>query len=477
MLFALLLLNFAPMILWLIGIVLIGGLGAAGKWVGAIRSLVTMIGVWLGVFLGYSQAPKLWEIIAKQQYANPLTIWVGPIAAIFGVTLLVFGIIGVVAHMQVMVFFAKNRPDDKRVAFERMNSFTGIAAGAFTGASLFLVYCLATLQLGYWAVQFQNDGENSPLVKVFAPSYKWLEGSGLLKVARGLDPLPEEYYQIADVAGLLYNNPSAGRRLGQHPETMVLAETANYQSIANSSSFKSTFGGKPHIDDILTHDASYGAFSALDMPTTLTSEMYDWEDIYAYLKDGVSPKYSDDQIKGRWEVSILETVVAASKKVDPTDENAVVKLKFLQKAMGLLILDLQLLANADERIQIKGSIEGGAKDLKGLITGRPSPQLVRKVMKQIISGAKAAPKPKAPSPEEFSEDPMGDPSMEMGGAEPAPASVGGGGGSMLEDGALLGSGPRYTANWSDGMQGIVNVNGDKVTVEYGGGLIVFERIQ
>jgi len=355
-----------------------------------------------------------------------------------------------------------------------MNSGTGITLGVLYGATLFVTFCLATLQLGYWGIQLRNGGDNSPLVKVFGKSYEWLQGSGLVKTVRGLDPLPIYYYNVADCVGLLYQNPSASRRLEQHPESMILAEMPQFQSIAKNDSFKNTFRGKPNIDELLKHDASYNAFIDRNLPNTLST--VDWVDVYGFLATGKSEKWGNHSLMGRWEVSILDTVVAASKKVNPSDENAVVKLKFLQKAMGLMVSDLELLVNANDEVHLKGSIESAA-DLKGLVSGRPSRQLITKVLKRIQSGAKAAqPKPQAPQENEFGEVMMDDPDA-VGGEAPAGGGGGASGGNMLESGELHGSSSPFTANWSDGTQGRMTVEGNLVRVEYGGGVIVFERVE
>ena len=53
-----------------------------------------------------------------------------------------------------------------------------------------------------------------------------LQNSGFAKVARAIDPMPQVWYDSADLAGLIYNNPLSEARLARYPAFLGLAERA-----------------------------------------------------------------------------------------------------------------------------------------------------------------------------------------------------------------------------------------------------------
>ena len=83
------------MFFWLLGILLIGGLGAAGRAVGALRYALVLLGLWISHFVAFGFAGKMTDYLLNKEskLENPLYAWILPPIIIYAISAIVFIII------------------------------------------------------------------------------------------------------------------------------------------------------------------------------------------------------------------------------------------------------------------------------------------------------------------------------------------------------------------------------------------------
>ena len=80
-----------------------------------------------------------------------------------------------------------------------------------------------------------------------------LGATGLAGAARSLVPLPDMYYQLADLAGLLRQNPQLKDRLENYPAFLSLAERDDFKQLGQDSDFQSAWESSAPIAQFLSN--------------------------------------------------------------------------------------------------------------------------------------------------------------------------------------------------------------------------------
>lgn len=363
------------MFFWLIGILLMGGLGAAGRAVGALRYAIVLLGLWISHFVAFGFAGKLTDYLLNRssKLANPLYSWVLPPILLYAISAIIFIIIAQVVYSKVLVYYKYKVLDERRVAWERMDRGLGISMGVAVGATLLIELGILIYSVGYWTTQTEASSpeENPAIVKIVNPLKNGLRSSGLEPLVASLDPNPDLFYDIADVVGLVYNNPRVKTRLTTYPGTLTMSEAAIYKEIADDTGIQEAIDGQsnfatlissPKLAAIIYSPSERGGLFALD-----------WKDLKAYLETGDSPKYKGEKILGRWGFSRTGTVVKVGELLRPgagTDEQKMNALGQIRKQLPIIAPSLQFLAGGNHTVMLKGRITG-IDDLKSLVEGRP----------------------------------------------------------------------------------------------------------
>lgn len=363
------------MFFWLIGILLMGGLGAAGRAVGALRYAIVLLGLWISHFIAIGFAGKMTNFLLNKEgkLANPLFSWVLPPIVIYAVSAIVFIIVAQVVYSKVLVYYKYKVLDERRVAWERMERGLGIGMGVAVGATLLIELGILIYSVGYWTIQTEASSpeENPAIVKIVNPLKNGLRGSGLEPLVASLDPNPDLFYDIADVVGIVYNNPRVKPRLTTYPGTLTMSESATYKEIAADTGIQDAIDAQNNFAMLIS---SPKLAAVIYSPTEREALLaLDWKDLKAYLETGDSPKYKDEKILGRWGISRTGTVVKLGdqlKNAPGTDEQKMNALGQISKQLPIIAPSLQFLAGGNHTVMLKGRITG-IDDLKSLIEGRP----------------------------------------------------------------------------------------------------------
>jgi len=237
---------------------------------------------------------------------------------------------------------------------------------------------------GYWTVQLTSSTaeNNGTMVKIFTPLKKALHGSGLEKMVLSQDPCPDMFYDMADVAGIVFNNPSVTGRLAVYPGTLTIAEMDAFKAVSETSQLVDAFTGKGNIEmALMTESVANGIFYNPAMRETLFG--IDWADLKVFLETGSSPKYEGEKILGKRRLYVTQTRVNVKDQYADDDENAIPKLARIRQQFPFVVKELQLLAGGDKTVMLKGRITtvGG---LRSLVEGKPLTAQPKKIPEEPV---------------------------------------------------------------------------------------------
>jgi hypothetical protein len=310
------------MTIWIIAAVLIGGIGALGRQIGAIRMGISLI----GAIVAYVATLFLTGIVADQLPSvgmrNPIYIWLMAPALVFFGVFLAINAMAQGAYIKVKVFFDYRAKEDARIRFARLDTNVGLACGLAAGVVHLLIVMVPIYMVGYVTLQLDSPNGNPFYVNLISKARADMDGSGFDKIAAAMSPETDDIFLFADTAGLIYNNKSVQDFLREYPLFYSMAE--------NESIFKAFVGNQEEVNpyDEVDEDApppydtlvrNQGSIKAIiDHPTTMDlitnpdfmdriNEL-DYADLMTFLNTGHSPVYAEEKFVGKWKIDTARTV-------------------------------------------------------------------------------------------------------------------------------------------------------------------------
>ena len=314
------------MLIWLIVILVLGVLGITGYYKGAIRSLVSLVGLFLAMFLSLPLSPGLRPLLPKVGLTNPIWTWLLPPAVVFLLFVLVFAGVGFFLHYKLVLYFKYRTDDYVRLAWERLNRRLGLCVGLVGGAIYIVVVGLVIYIFGYPAVQVTSD--DSPAAMRFLSKARMeLHEAGLDRTLAAIDPMPEYYYLASDVLGLVYNNHPVWERAATYPAFLSLGDRPELQDIATDVELQGMLQTKAPVMTIVNHPKIRTVINNAEIMQELRQT--DLKDLYQYLKTGKSAKYDEVKILGRWRLDTAATLTLERKKNPDISPAEMKKLRML----------------------------------------------------------------------------------------------------------------------------------------------------
>ena len=292
------------MTIWILGVVLIAGLAALGRQIGSIRMGISLIGAIVAyvatIFLAPLLAPHLESVGVK----NPVTAWwLGPLVVYLLVFLFMNGIAQGV-YMKVKVFFDYRAKEDARIRFERMDTNVGLGLGIANGCVLLCIVSVPIYVAGYITTQFSSE-EDPFIYNIVSKARKDLTSTGMDKIASALAPKTDELFLMADTAALIYHNPSVQEFLKDYPEFYTWYESETFMARLDGD-FGTMVTGKGGLGNILAHETALELMGDFDFMSKIQG--LDYADLQEFIRTGVSPKYQDDPLVGKWRIDIARSV-------------------------------------------------------------------------------------------------------------------------------------------------------------------------
>lgn len=336
------------MLIWVVAVVLVGGFGLLGHQAGAIRWGIGFIGALLGLALTGVAGGPVGAGLAMMGVKDAVDLAVLPGVIVFTLLTLVFLGIGVAAHRPVDLHFKYRSDEPTRAAFERMNQAIGLFVGLISGICVFFSVGNFAYRQGYLITQVTSDSGEATAVRYIAQLRAEMETTGFARTFAAMDNQPAKYYEVSDILGILHANPLVQGRAENYPPFLALGSQAEFSEIGSDAEFLKMIQGKPALAAVLNHPKAQAVLYSPTLRETFSK--VDLKDFRKYLETGVSPRYEDEKILGRWRMD-AGTVFTQLKRdrlnLNPAEMRAV------RAALGPVLSSATLVAYTDGRFSIK----------------------------------------------------------------------------------------------------------------------------
>ena len=300
------------MTIWILAVLVFAFLAWMGYLKGAIRVTVMLVGLIVAAILALPLAHWVKPLFPMMGVVNPYLLWILPPITVFILVQLIFAGIAFLVHRQVALYYKYKTDDVHRIRWERLNNRLGICVGLGAGCVYLVLFGLLIYIAGYLTVQVTAE-ENAPTtLKLLNTARTDLQTTGLDKMVAKFDPTPPSFYEAADVVGLVYRNPLLQSRLSGYPALLPMEERTEFQELAGDKEFIELFQRQEPITRVLNHPR----VQALAKNSDIVQEIarLDLRDLRQYLETGISPKFEEEKILGRWHLD-LNATLADLKKV------------------------------------------------------------------------------------------------------------------------------------------------------------------
>ena len=293
------------MMFWLLVLVLLASLAGIGYRQGAIRVAFSFLGILMGALLAGPLGKLVKPLLVALGVSNPIMAWVLAPLLVFVLISVIAKVAAFTVHQKVDVHFKYHAGDLRLALWERLNHRLGLCLGLVNGALYIILISFVIFTFGYWTVQVASADKDPRLVRILNRLAQDLQSTGFARVARAVSPLPQLWYDTADLAGLIYINPLIEARLARYPAFLGLAERPEFQDMASDSQFSEMLLRPAPIMEVLDQPKAQAITQNPEMLKLIwTTVVPDLKDLPIYLQTGKSPKYGQQKILGRWNFNV-----------------------------------------------------------------------------------------------------------------------------------------------------------------------------
>ncbi len=348
------------MTIWILALVLLASSIALGHKLGAINASFTFVGI---VFAGLLAAPLgglSKHLLAHAGIHNETMAWaIAPIVTFF-LVLALFKAAGFFVNRKVAVYY-KYQTDDLRLAlWQRLNTRLGACVGTLNGTAYLVLVSFVIYNFSYWTVQVAPSENETRTTRFINHLGQDLESTGLDKAAHSLVAMPDNFYKVADLAGLIVQNSykkdgSPNQefvgRLANYPAFISLTERDDLQQLTQNSDFASAWNSHAPMGQLLNEPQVKTLLQNNDLLNAVwTTVQTNLDDLTVYLKTGKSPKYDEEKILGRWDFNV-STTIAMMRQARPNISAS--EMKVIRAMWSQGFADTTFVAGADGQAFLK----------------------------------------------------------------------------------------------------------------------------
>lgn len=339
------------MIIWFLALVLFASLAGLGLTLGAVRVAFSFIGLLVGALLAGPLGHVMNPLLGLFGVKNPVYLWLlGPVV-VFIVILILFKVAGAVVHRKIDVYYKYKAGDLKMGLWNRLNRRLGLCLGLANAALYLILISLAVYVLSYVTTQMVTGDDAPAMVKFLNAAGKDVQGSGMAKITAAIDPTPETFYQTADIVGLIYHNDLLESRLSRYPAFLSLGERPEFQDIANDKAFTELRQRQPPISEILNQPKAQNIINNPDLLKEIWGIVVpNLADLQHFLTTGLSAKYDDEKILGRWDMNV-NAALGLLKRTKPNISP--IEMKQVKRMISAIFAKTTLTAAPDKQIFLK----------------------------------------------------------------------------------------------------------------------------
>ncbi len=361
------------MTIWLLAVLLLACLAAAGYRQGAIRAGISFFGIILAALFAGLLGKLVTPLLKMLGVINPILLWALPPFVAFVIVLALIKIGALLVHQKVDVYYKYKAGDLRLKLWERLNARLGACVGLLNGVVYLVLIAMVIHGFSYWTVQMASGDTDPRGMRLLNQLGRDLQSTGMARVAKTVDPMNDAFYDTADVAGYLYQNPLREARLLRYPGFLSLGERPEFQTLGQDTEFSGLRLKQTPLREVLHHPTAKAVFDNPELLRTVwTTLQPDLKDLGNFLSNGVSAKYDGERILGRWTFDANASVQAYRRTRPNAPGSEAAK---LQSWMNEKFPKSSIVAAPDRMLVLKGfpviklqpgqPFSGEAKNLKG----------------------------------------------------------------------------------------------------------------
>jgi len=339
------------MSIWILAIVLMAAVALAGWRQGAIRAAISFVGILVAALLAAPIGRLVHPLLTHLGASNPVTAWVlSPIVGFILVSI-VFKIVARQVHARADHFYRYKASELQLLLWTRANSRLGICIGLLNGVVYFILVSFLLFNAAYWTSQTAVAQTPPVAVRLLNNLGEDMQSTGFSKTANAVGTLRPEYYQVADLAGFLMQNPQTGRRLADYPALTSLWEQDTMQVLVQDPIITNALASGATLGEIMK-DPNVQSFLANKEQSKRVMGIVQTNlpDLMSYLKTGKSAKYDGQKIIGHWEFNPAVTL-AWTRQNNP--KMTASQMRSIRAWLTQAFAQTRLLATGDNQIFLK----------------------------------------------------------------------------------------------------------------------------
>jgi uncharacterized membrane protein required for colicin V production len=316
------------MTIWILALLLLAAGAGMGLRQGAIRVAISFVGIIFSALLAWPLSGLIRPLLPHIGFQNPVLVWLLAPLLVFLILLSLVKSLGLLVHHKVSVYYKYKADDLQRILWERLNKRLGLGLGLLNGLAYFVLVSLVIYDFSYWTVQVASSDEERLSVRILNRMGWDLQGTGLIRAARAIDPMPPVYFRTADLAGLIYQNPQLLDRLSAYPAFLSLAERDDFKQLGQNADFQAAWKNHSPIGKLWNNPQAEAIRQSKDTAGMVWNlVLTNLDDLQAYLQTGQSAKFNSEKILGRWDFDVMASLTALvqSRANVPTTEMAAMR--------------------------------------------------------------------------------------------------------------------------------------------------------
>jgi hypothetical protein len=339
------------MLIWILALLVLASCIALGHKLGAINAAFTFAGIVLAGLLAVPLGGLFKHVLAHVGIQNETMAWaIAPIPPFF-LVLTLFKAAGFFVHRKVAVFYKYQAGDLRQALWERMNARVGACIGTLNGTAYIVLLSFVIYNFSYWTVQVMTSDDETRTTKFINHLGEDLQSTGLDKAAHSFVALPDNFYKVADLAGLICQNPQLSDRLGSYPAFISLLERDDLQQLAQNGDFTNAWNSHAPIGQLLNEPAVKTILQNNELLNAVWATVVtNLDDLVDYLKTGKSPKYDSETILGRWDFNV-GTSIAMLRQARPNIQAS--EMRAIRGLWSQAFADTTVVAGTDAQVFLK----------------------------------------------------------------------------------------------------------------------------
>ena len=336
---------------WIIALLCLGVVGAAGYYQGPVRAAFSFFGLFFGTLLAGPLSPLTQRLLPLLGLHHPAWSIFAPQVLAFLIVLTIFKIAGQMVHQKIAVHFKYKVTEQLLYRWLRVYARLGLCVGLLNGAFYFVLLTLLIYSAGYFTTAAASGAGDPGGAKFLTATRQELHGLNLDRMLASYDMVPGRVYQAVDMASLILHNPLLLSRLGHYPPCLQLAERPDFKNLARDVQLQQMIATQAKVIDILRYPSVHTMLTNATVVAQVGGLLGpDLDDLQTYLATGQSPKYDPETILGIWDIDRAATIVQVRKKQPAVTPKQLGK---IEQDLFPSITGLSLTAMPDQQMLLK----------------------------------------------------------------------------------------------------------------------------